>query len=244
MRVDERWFPAVFLVMFAVGCGTARPLMPVPESLKQTSSVMTVERHGWGIGPKPLSFGEWDVIGYHKNKRPRVRHHKIGIEPVTYAWMNGFAAYSFTLAPNGRDAWECYCEQRRSRQEFGVGTVESSLEVELKYNESLDCELQRHGDEEVWQFQILGSRAIGGEGYRGTLTQGTRSLILEAKHAFANLTNVPGPPTGYIFEREGAKIASTELFEPGFVRIADEAGEDRDLIATAAAALLMQPGPL
>lgn len=220
--------------------------MPVPASLEETS-VFTVQRHGWGIGPKPLSFGEWDVVDYHKNKRPSERSRTMGVEPVTYKQTEGTAAYSFVLAPNGRDAWECYCEHRRNHQDVGIGSPEGRLgqvEVALTYDESLECDLQRVGDAEVWKLRILGSLAIGGEGYAGTLTDGTRKVALQASHGLAKFQNVPGPPTGYIFEREGLKVASTELLMPGFVRIGDEAGEDRDAIATAAAALLMQPGPM
>jgi len=228
------------LVLFLVGCGTARPLMPVPASLEQTS-VWTVQRHGWGIGPRPMSFGEWDVVEYHKNKRPTERRRAVGVAPVTYSQTEGTAAYSFVLAPNGRDAWECYCEHRRDHEDIGIGSVESSMEVALTYDESLDCELQRVGDEDVWKLHVVGSLAIGGEGYTGTLTDGSRKVALQASHGLAKFRNVPGPPTGYIFERDGVKVASTELLTPGFVRIGEDAGEDRDAIATAAAALLMQP---
>lgn len=217
--------------------------MPVPASLEETS-VFTVQRHGWGIGPKPLSFGEWDVVDYHKNKRPSERRRVVGVAPVTYSQTEGTAAYSFVLAPDGRDAWECYCEHRRNHQDIGVGSVESPMEVALTYDESLECDLQRVGDESVWKLQILGSLAIGGEGYTGMLTDGSRKVALQASHGLARFRNVPGPPTGYIFEREGVKVASTELLMPGFVRIGDDAGEDRDAIATAVAALLMQPGPM
>jgi hypothetical protein len=228
------------MVFFLIGCGTARPLMPVPASLEETS-VLTVQRHGWGIGPKPMSFGEWDVVDYHKNKRPTERRRAVGISPITLSETEGTAAYSFVLAPNGRDAWECYCEHRNDHQDIGIGSVDSPLEVALTHDESLECELQRIGDEKVWKLQVIGSLAIGGEGYAGTLTDGSRTVALQASHALARFQNVPGPPTGYIFEREGVKVASTELLKPGFVRIGDDAGEDRDAIATAAAALLMQP---
>ncbi len=202
---------------------------------------MTVQRHGWGIGPKPLSFGEWDVVEYHKNKRPTERRRTVGVSPVTYSQTEGNAAYSFVLAPNGRDAWDCYCEHRRNHQDVGIGSVESPLEVALTYDESLECELQRIGGEEVWTLRVIGSLAIGGEGYRGKLTDGSRSVTLQASHALAKFQNVPGPPTGYVFERDGINVASTELLTPGFVRIGEDAGEERDVIATAAAALLMQP---
>jgi hypothetical protein len=240
----NRWCAVrvILLVVFLVGCGTARPLMPVPASLEETS-VMTVQRHGWGIGPKPLSFGEWDVVDYHKDRRPTERRRAVSVSPITYSQTKGTAAYSFVLAPNGRDAWECYCEHRRDHQDVGIGSVESPMEVALTYDESLECELQRVGDEEVWKLQVIGSLAIGGEGYTGTLRNGSHTVTLQASHGLAKF-QVPGPPTGYIFEREGVKVASTELLMPGFVRIGEDAGEDRDAIATAAAALLMQPSAM
>ena len=187
---------SLLLITFLVGCGTARPLMPVPASLEETTTVLTVQRHGWGIGPKPLSFGEWDVVEYHKNKRPRERRRSFGVEPVTYSQTDGFAAYSFVLASNGRDAWECYCEHRRAHQDIGVGPIDSPFEVALTHDESLDCELQRIGDEEnVWQLRVIGSLALNGEGYTGTLTDGTRRVSLNASHGLAKM-NRPGPPTG------------------------------------------------
>jgi hypothetical protein len=191
--------------------------------------------------PKPLSFGEWDVVDYTRtNARPKDAG-AVGVSPVTYSETKGTAAYSFVLAANGPDAWECYCEHRRSHQDIGIGSVESPLEVSLTHDESLECELQRIGADEVWKLQVIGSLAIGGDGYAGTFTDGSRKVALQASHGLAKFQNVPGPPTGYIFEREGVELASTELLMPGFVRIGDEAGEDRDVIATAAAALLMQP---
>lgn len=179
-----------------------------------------------------------------QEQTPSERRRVVGIVPVTYSQTEGTAAYSFVLAANGRDAWECYCEHRRDHQDIGIGSVESPMEIALMYDESLDCELQRIGGEEAWTLRVVGSLAIGGEGYIGTLTDGTRKVALQASHGLAKFQNVPGPPTGYIFEREGVQVASTELLMPGFVRIGDDAGEERDVIATAAAALLMQPGEM
>lgn len=216
--------------------------MSVPESLEATS-VMTVQRHRWGLGPKPMSFGEWDVVDFRKDRRPSERRRAVGVRPVVYSQSQGTAAYSFVLA-NGRDEWECSCEHRRDHQDIGLGRVDSAMFMTLTYDESLECELYRVGDDQVWTLQVIGSLAIGGEGYTGTLTDGLHSVALKPRHAIAQFENVPGPPTGYIFERDGLKVASTELITPGFVRIGDDAGEDRDVIATAAAALLMQPGAL
>lgn len=217
--------------------------MTVPESL-EAASVMTVQHHRWGLGPKPMSFGEWDLIDFRKHKLPSERRRAVGVKPVVYSQTEGTASYSFVLAPDGRDEWKCRCEHRRDHQDVGIGSVESALEVALTYDEALDCELQRIGDATIWKLQVIGSLAIGGEGYTGTLSDGSHSFELQPRHAIAQFQNVPGPPTGYIFERDGLKVASTELIMPGFVRIGDDAGEDRDVLATAAAALLMQPGAL
>lgn len=70
-----------------------------------------------------------------------------------------------------------------------------------------------------------------------------RSLFARV-HEIEGVGRLPGPPMGYVFVRKGEEIASAEVLPPGFVRIGAEAGEDRDLIATATAALLLQPGAL
>lgn len=217
--------------------------MPVPETLETTSSVMTVQRRGWGLGPKPMSFGEWQVVDFKNERLPRQTRTAVGVEPFTYSDNKGAAAYRFVLTPNGREEWACSCEHQRHHRDLGIGRIDSPLEVELTYDESLECDLQRAGDAEIWKLHVTGSLAIGGEGYTGTLAQGSRSLSLQPSHAIARFSSVPGPPTGYLFERNGVKVASAELLPPGFVRIGDDAGDDRDVIATAAAALLMQPGP-
>jgi hypothetical protein len=215
--------------------------MPVPESL-ETASAMTVKRHRGGIGRKPISFGEWQVVDFHRERFPSRTRSAISVAPITFAKYKGDAEYRFVLTPSARDEWECNCRHERNHQNIGVGPVDSPLEVELTYDESLECDLQRIGDDEMWKLHVVGSLAIGGEGYTGTLTHGTYKLALQPSHAIARFHSVPGPPTGYRFEREGVQVASAELLPPGFVRIGDEAGDDRDAIATAAAALLMQPG--
>jgi hypothetical protein len=219
--------------------------MSVPESLEATSDALQVQRHRWGLGPKPMSFGEWDVVDFRKDRRHREQSRAIGIRPVVYSQTHGTAAYSFVLAANGRDEWECSCEFFSDSQDIEIGSPEGplgQLSVGLTHGESLDCELRRVVDDEVWRLKVDGTRNIDSEGYAGMLTNGSHKVTLQPRHAIAQFENVPGPPTGYLFERDGQKVASTEFIAPGFVRIGDDAGEDRDVIATAAAALLMQPG--
>jgi len=247
VKVDQRWSLGILIALLLAGCGTSRPLMSVPASLEATSDVLTVQRHRWGLGPKPMSFGEWEVVDFRKDRRHRERRRAFGIRPVLYSQTEGTAAYSFVLAANGRDEWECSCEFFSADQDLDIGSPEGrlgQLSVPLTHGESLECELQRVGDDEIWVLRLNGTLNIGGRGYTGTLTNGSQWLALQPRHAIAQFDNVPGPPTGYIFERDGLKVASTELIVPGFVRIGDDAGRDRDVIATAAAALLMQPGQM
>lgn len=218
-------------------------MMPVPASLEATSEPMHVKSLHFRMGSNPMMFGEWQVVDFKKNRRPCENSQHYGIEPVTYSRTKGFAAYSFKLAAEGRDAWECYCETRNSHHDIGVGRIDDSFEVMVQHQESLDCELQRVGSDEFWRLRVIGSLAPGGDDYRGTLHSSTddRAFLLESSHTLGKI-RIPGPPTGYVFDRDGSKIAATDY--TGFVRIGQEAGQERDVLATAAAALLMQPGPI
>jgi hypothetical protein len=216
--------------------------MPVPQTL-ESSSIMQVERTRSGLGAKPMRFGEWQVTQFERERIPVRTKSAIGVSNVSFSRSNHAAIYSFVVTPSAREEWACRCEHSRREKDIGVGPIDSPLELELTYEESLECEIRRAGDSEPWKLRVDGSLAIGGEGYRGTLVQGSRSLWLEPSHEIEGLPRLPGPPIGYLFVREGAKIASAELLPPGHVRIGDEAGADRDAIATAMAALLMQPGP-
>lgn len=216
--------------------------MPVPAAL-ESSSTMEVKRSRGGLGAKPMRFGEWQVTQFQRERIPVREKSAIGVSNVSFSWANASAKYRFVVTPSAREEWECRCEHTRAQKDIGIGPIDSPLEVELTYEESLDCEILRAGDAEPWKLQVTGSLAIGGEGYAGTLVQGSRSLSLEPSHQISGLPRLPGPPVGYLFVREGEQIASAELLPPGHVRIGDDAGEDRDAIATAMAALLMQPGP-
>jgi hypothetical protein len=215
-------------------------MLVVPESL-EAASPMIVNRNRSGLGPKPLSFGEWQVNAFDRKGFPSNRKWSVGNSDLSYSQERGFASYSFRLTPNARDQWDCKCEFKRKERSAGLGAPGEALEFTLTYEDSLQCELLREGDAEPWKLEVNGSLAIGGEGYRGTLAHGSRALALQPNHQIAGRLRLPGPPLGYVFVREGAEVASAELIRPGFVRIDDLAGNDRDAIATAAAALLMQP---
>jgi predicted small lipoprotein YifL len=234
VKVVIRWSLGVLFLVSFVACGTSRPLMPVPESLEATSDVMQVQRRQT-LGP--LRFGDWQVTHFRKRGFPSRSRWSTGTEPISFSKSRGKAAYEFVMTSSDREEWECSCRFERVRRDLGVGWLGDAT---LTYEESLDCELQRAG-EEPWRLQIDGSLAIGGQGFTGTLVQGSRTLSLEPNHVIEGLGRVPGPPMGYLFLREGEEVASAELIMPGHVRISDGAGDDRDLIATAAAALLMQP---
>lgn len=235
MKVVSRWSLGVLFLLFSlVGCGTSRPLMPVPESLEATSDVMQVQRRQT-LGP--LRFGDWQVTHFKRIGFPRSSRWRTGTEPISFSKSRGKAAYEFVMTSGDAEV-ECNCRFERVRRELGIGRLGDTT---LTYQESLDCELQRIGDDEPWRLFVEGSLAIGGQGYTGTLAQGSRSLSLEPNHVIEGLGRVPGPPMGYLFVREGERIASAELIGRGHVRIGDDAGVDRDVIATAAAALLMQP---
>jgi hypothetical protein len=197
---------------------------------------MRVQRKQASLGP--VSFGDWQVTHFKKIGFPSRTKWGTGIESISFSKSKGKAGYRFVMTPSDREEWECDCRFERIQRDLGIGRLGDAT---LTYEESLDCVLLRVGDEEPWKLQVEGSLAIGGEGYTGTLVQGSRVLSLEANHVIAGLGRVPGPPMGYLFVREGQEIASAELILPGHVRISDGAGEDRDVIATAAAALLMQP---
>ena len=227
----------LLMAWFLVGCGTSRPLMPVSESLEATSAAMRVQRKQASLGP--VSFGDWQVTHFRKNGFPSRTKWGTAIEPISFSKSRGKAGYQFVMTSNDREKWECNCRFERVRRDLGIGRLG---EATLTYEESLDCDLQRVGDEEQWKLQVEGSLAVGGRGYAGTLVQGSRSLLIEPSHEISGIGRMPGPPMGFLFVREGQEIASAELILPGHVRISDEAGNDRDVIATAAAALLMQSG--
>jgi hypothetical protein len=195
------------------------------------------------MGASPLSFGEWTMSRYGRDGFPGSRSHAIGNDKLNYRRSSGSAAYHFVITPEARDEWSCRCEHRREEQGIGLGTPNGDgASFDLTYAETLECDLQRAGDAEPWKLEIHGSLWINGEGFAGTLTRGSHSVALEPSHEITGLGRVPGPPMGYVFVRDGEKVASAEMIHPGFVRIHDAAGEDRDAIATAAAALLMHPG--
>jgi hypothetical protein len=224
-------------MMFVVGCGTVRPLMPVAESL-ESASVLQVKRARTSLSSKPLSFGEWQMTHFERDGFPGETRWSFGTWPVWITKSKGSAAYRFVMSPTDGDQWACNCQHKLNRRDLGLGILG---EAELTYEESLECDLQRIGDESVWKLQVNGSLAIGGEGYSGTLADESHSLSLAPVHEIEGLGRVPGPPMGYHFVREGHEVASAELMRPGMVRIGDDAGADRDVIATAMAALLMQP---
>lgn len=231
----------ILFLLFLAGCSTQhRPIVPVPESL-ESATLFDVKRNWSGLGPRPMRFGEWQVNGFDRKGFPGNRSWSIGNDEATYSQSRGWAAYSFRLTPDAREEWECDCRFRKRSRSAGLGKPGEAFEVTLTYQDSLRCELWREGDAEPWTLVVRGSLWIGGEGYSGVLAQGSRALVLEPSHKIQGLGRLPGPPFGYVFVRDDREVAAAELIRPGFVRIDDAAGEDRDVIATAAAALLMQP---
>lgn len=237
MDVKLLRFPGLLLLMsFLAGCASG-PLVPVPRSLAESSSLMKVERSRRPLTPKPLSFGEWQVSDFEQKGFPHRRRWGYGIGRLSYRNTNTAATYRFVMTSTAQERWECRCEHTRNQSDFRERRVGA---LALSYDELLQCDLQRAGDAAVWKLRVDGSLARRGEDYKGALTQGERSISLDASHMIEDM-QLPGPPTGYFFVRDGEDIASTELVAPGIVRISDEASDDRDLIATAAAALLLQP---
>ena len=237
-----RVFASLLLGALFVGCTTTqRPLVPVPKSLEATSTLMRVERKRTPFSKTPMRFGEWQVTGFAHDRLPNSRSSEIGTPDVRYERSRGTAKYHFVMSANGSDVYECQCGHTRKERGVALGASDNKLTVDLEQKEWLDCDLRRVSDGATWTLRIDGSLLIGGEGYSGTLTDGSRTLHLRATHTIEHLGNLPGPPLGYFFERNGAQVASTELITPGIVRIGEDAGSDRDLIATASAALLLQP---
>ena len=228
-------------LLVLVGCSTTpRPIVSVPESL-ETATPIEVKRHWSGLGARPMRFGEWQVNAFDRKGFPGSRSWAVGPEDAKYTQSRGWAAYSFRLTPNAGDEWACDCRFKKQSHGVRLGKPGNTLGVTLSYNDSLRCNLWREGDAEPWKLVIYGSLWIGGEGYSGILAHGSRTFNLEPSHEIMNLGSLPGSPLGYVFVRDGEEIAATELIRPGFVRIDDAAGDDRDVIATAAAALLLQP---
>lgn len=237
MQLSKRSFPGLLvMVMSLVGCGTARPIVPVPQSLAEATTAMQVKRSRQAFGA--VKFGEWKVTHFDKKGFPGQRTSRWGVDRISLSKTKAHAAYSFVMtSTEGGDEWQCRCEENRRRRDLGVGP----MSTELTYEESFECDLLRDGDVEPWKLEVNGSLAINGRGFAGTLTHGSRSLAIEPLHEITGLGRVAGVPLGYLVVREGQEIASAETILPGFVRISDDAGEDRDAIATAVAALLMQP---
>lgn len=240
MKIENRWSPVLLLLVLSVGCGTARPLMPVPESL-ETSSLLSVKRNRSGFGSNPLRFGEWKMTKLVRDGFPSRTTQALGTSHATYSQSKGSAKYHFTFAPAAREQWAGLCEHRQRQNSVGIGAPGDALLLDVTFEESLQCEFQRAGDADRWKLDVHGSLAINGKGYTGTLTHGSRSVSIEPSHVLTGVGRLPGPPTGYLFAREGENVASVETIRPGFVRISDDAGDDRDAIATAVAALLTKP---
>ncbi|HEX6097055.1 MAG TPA: hypothetical protein VF432_12075 [Thermoanaerobaculia bacterium] len=228
-------------LFLAVGCATQKkPLLPVPEAL-ESAALLEVKRNRTGLGPRPMSFGEWQVNGFDRKGFPGNRSWSVGGEDASYGQSRGFAKYSFRLTPAGREEWECDCRFDRHSRNVGLGSRNDSIGITLTYEDSLQCDLRRAGDADPWKLVVDGSLFLGGQGYAGTLTHGDHVLHLQPNHQITGLGRLPGSPLGYVFVRDRQELAAAELIHPGYVRIDDTAGEDRDAIATAAAALLMQP---
>jgi len=240
VRVQQsRVLPIVllFLGFTLAGCRAAHPLVPVPASLQASSSVMMVERSRKLFNDKPMKFGEWQVSEFRRDRWPERDGFRIGRRKITLKKSSQSTGYSFLLTGNG-EPWDCHCEQTRQRRGLSVGSRE--LSVLLTHDDLLRCELQRTGSDEVWQFEAGGRVGIEAVDYTGKLFNGEHVVFLRASNEIQGLGELPGPPLGYIFEREGRDIASAELIHPGAVRIADTTGSEREAIASAAAALLLQ----
>lgn len=232
----------VSLLLLAGCSNTPRSIVTVPQSL-ETVTPITVQRTRSGLGARPMRFGEWQVNAYDRKGFPGNRTWAVGSEDARYSQSRGWAAYSFRLTPAASEEWACDCRFKKKSRGVQVGRPGNTVGVTLTYEDSLRCDLWREGDAEPWKLVIYGSLFLGGEGYSGILAHGDRTLNLEPSHKITNLGRLPGSPLGYVFVREGEEVAATELLYPGFVRIDEEvAGEDRDVIATATAALLLQPG--
>ena len=243
MRVQRsRVLQASFLLLglTLAACRPAHPIVPVPASLQASSSVMMVERSRKLFNDKPMKFGEWQVSDFKRDRWPERDGFQIGRRKIAIKKSSESAVYSFRLTGTS-DAWSARCEQTRLEREVKVGPFESAASIPLTHEDLLRCDLQRTGSDEIWQFEAGGRLGIEAVDYTGKLSNGTNVVFLRATNEIQGLGELVGPPLGYIFEREGRDIASAELIHPGAVRIADTTGTARDAIATAAAALLLQP---
>src|SRR5688572_30078173 len=159
VEVRNRWSPGLLLlvvVMFVVACGTARPLMPVPESLKSMSSVMPVERRRAFFTKKPIRFGEWQVTEFKQEGFPTRTRTTYGGERVAYTRARGSATYRFAVSANALEQWHCRCRHFLHSSGVRVGPADNQYTLDLTSDESLECDLHREGDGAVWKLRVIG----------------------------------------------------------------------------------------
>src|SRR5688572_30129877 len=101
VKVVRRWSLGLSFVVLFVGCGTSRPLMPVPESLETTSSAMRVQRKQASLGP--VSFGDWQVTHFKKIGFPNRTKWGTGIESISFSKSKGKAGYRFVMTSSDRE---------------------------------------------------------------------------------------------------------------------------------------------
>ena len=236
----------LFLLAAACTTGGPPPTIVLPQSLVDVEPI-PAQRRALTIARNPLTLGEWQVT---EHRRGWTRNSHGEWTPAARPFWSPVAAlafhgartkYSFNVANGAGEPWVSRCAILDVDDSLRIG---KSTSIPLEGRRDIACEL-RHGDE-AWglsfgntmRFRIGRIDRLGG----GELTDGTRTIELKPVYKMVNVPIASGLPVGYVFRDDSGELAAVEMLPPGSLRVAPNVGErDRELIAAAATALLLQP---
>lgn len=214
---------AVFLL--AGGCRTAR--MEVPAELAGLSALPVEGRQGWKVNER-ISFGDYEARDVD---RSWTRGSDFRV--LTYSSSKRRQSYEFTLSASGSPRVNVRCEaafRERGADVRGVeivGTDRSALECSLRALDDPD---------DVWTMRLAEERERPMNGsLRGT---GASFEVIGTNRVAGGVLPVENA-SGYRFQQDGRPRAAVDVLGDGAVYLGASDRRSRDLLAAAAAALLL-----
>ncbi len=220
-------FMLLTAALYLSGCSAAR--MAVPADLKESSQMLVCK--GRGGFDESFTMGAYNI---REVKRGWTRKSAWGF--LGYSSSNARQNFEFTLVTPGGEQWQgqgaTNLKLKELEREAWGGTLKSTLSE--KENLVARCS----GPAGEWTLVL--SLDTEENLLKGIFNSGNQTYQITGTHKLAGSPMPLYDASGYLISRGGRQLAAVEVINNGAVWLSrDLSGGERDLLAAAAAALLL-----
>lgn len=230
---------AALLALAPTGARAKAIRLDLPEELRAETDDLAVSARKRLFLPKrpadkAVVFGAFQVMQYRAGWTETTRY-GVGSRSLLAYREKSWRKYSFDLQTEGGGRLPVECVQRKEERGLSLLGASHQTDFDVPWDQELHCSLYP-GDGVVWELGVTPGS--------GTLTgpEGASYRVRASNRAEGTRFRLP-TPVGFLVEREGKAVGAVEVLNKGrFLLARSLAPADRNLVAAAAAALLLADG--